>query len=289
MSYDFALEMKLIGESGDLHQRFADNVMCCQNMLQKYHAVFPNYTDHTALHSLEVIAFCNELVGESIDKLNTDEIFILLMAAYLHDAGMGISANDYEQLTKELPAVAEYRKNHPDDPTPEVIRRFHNEFSGAYIKKYSALFDFPSEEHLFAIIQTSRGHRKTDLFSEEEYPKALKLPNGNTVCLPYLAALIRLADELDIASDRNLQFVYDESLITNEISKMEFAKHKAIKHLTIKEDCFLLEVDASDRKIFDAVVELKGKLYETLNQCIEVVESRTDFKIRQKRIEIQKV
>ena len=46
--------------------------------------------------------------------------------------------------------------------------------------------------------------------------------NGNKIHLPYLAALIRLADELDIAADRNLQFLYDAEMIDNEYSKMEF-------------------------------------------------------------------
>lgn len=55
-------------------------------------------TDHTALHSLEVIDFCNQLIGENIDEMNADEIYVFLMWAYLHDSGMGITMSDYEKF-----------------------------------------------------------------------------------------------------------------------------------------------------------------------------------------------
>lgn len=289
MSHDFQLEMKLITNSPNLHKIFSDNVLCVQNMLNKYQSVFPNYTDHTSLHSLEVIAFINELIGDNIEILNTDEIFILLMSAYLHDAGMGISKKDYGQFSLSIPIVKKFIEENPDVPMDEVIRIFHHEFSGKYIEKYASLFDFPSEEYLFAIIQTSRGHRKTDLFDTDEYPRELKMPNGNTVHLPYLATLIRLADELDIAADRNIQFLYDISSINNPISVLEFKKHKAIKQLEFLPTSLKAYVDYSDSELGSELDKLKIKLNETLSYCVEVVEKCTPFTICQKAVEFEKI
>lgn len=285
MSFDYALEMKLAKDSPKLHRIFSDNVMCCQNILIKYKSLFPSYTDHTSLHSLEVISFCNELVGDFVKELNCDEIFILLMAAYLHDTGMGISKKDFDEFSGKIPGIAEYTKNHPDAEIDEVVREFHNEFSGKYIEKYKNLFDFPSEKHLFSVIQVSRGHRRTNLYDKDEYPENLILENGNPVRLPYLASLIRLADELDIAADRNIQFMYNVSLLPSEHSKREFKKHQAIKNVEFAESSLVVTVDRSDKDINPDLDRLFVKLGATLSECVKVVSDRTPFEIRQNKIE----
>ena len=54
---------------------------------------------------MTVIDSCNRLIGEEqIQKLNADELYILLMASYLHDVGMGISEKDYEEFKDSLGA-----------------------------------------------------------------------------------------------------------------------------------------------------------------------------------------
>ena len=286
MSFDFALESKLLYESPKLHKIFSDNVMCCQNILNKYKSVFPTYTDHTVLHSLEVIAFCNELVGNNIDKINCDEIFVLLMAAYLHDSGMGISESDYAKFSAQMPMVLEYQRKNPSAPIDEVVRVFHHEFSGKFIEKYQMVFDFPSEAHLWATVQTSRGHRKTDLYDENEYPEEIVLENGNIIHLPYLAALIRITDELDIAADRNIQFLYNinsPGIDQNVSSKIAFNKHLAIKEVVCCEDSIMAMVDFSDAELNPHLFSDFEKLNATLCQCVDVTDKRTPFEITQKQ------
>ena len=123
------------------------------------------------------------------------------------------------------------------------------------------------------------------LFDEKEYPAAYKLPNGHTVCLPYLAALIRLADELDIAADRNLQMIYNIDEIHNSVSRMEFRKHEAIKHMTIEEKEFVLEIETDDQYVLEGIYELGDKLNNTLQYCRRVIAERTPFHLSQEKIE----
>lgn len=286
MNTNFLCEQKLKKESPELHSLFSNSVFCLQQMLTKYKNIFPTYTDHTALHSMEVIDFCNKLIGANIEKLNADEVYVLLMAAYLHDSGMGISEADFEKFSENI-AFGNYFQTHPNTTIPDTIRDFHQEFSGEYIKKYAPFLEIPSQEHVFAIVQASRGHRKIDLWDKNEYPDDFRTQDGTPICLTYLAALIRLADELDIAADRNLQFMYDIDSISNEFSKMEFKKHQAIKQLEIDEDAFTLIVDTSDEVVYEGVVVLMGKLNETLQACKEVVEKRTPYRITQSEIRIK--
>ena len=283
-STDFMLEKRLRRLDPDLHRRFMDAVFVCQRILSNFRQLFPEYTDHSELHSLTVIDSCNRLVGtEQIDKLNKNEIFVILMAGYLHDIGMGIGEKDYEEF-KDVMGAEQYFRDHPNDTKADFVRTYHNEFSGLFIEKYAPLFDLPSDEFTYAIKQVSRGHRKTDLYDENEYPADYMMPDGSTVCLPYLAALIRLADEIDVAASRNPLILYDIDLLTNEVSIQENRKLMAVEHLEMTRSSFILHTREEDPKILDALDQAIVKMQETLDLCRDVVEERTKFRISQKKV-----
>lgn len=288
MRKDFALEKRLKELDPNLHSRFTDTVLAIQQILNNYQLIFPDYTDHTVLHSLNVIEFCNQILGEQLLKLNADEIYCLLLGCYFHDTGMGITLKDYEEFSKNID-FGDYFDTHPKDNLPDIIRSFHNEYSGQFIRKYARFFEFPSEEHMFAIIQISRGHRKTNLLDENEYPSQLILSNnGNKICLPYLAALIRLADEIDVTAARNSHAIYDLSKIKDEIDLIEFMKHEAVTGLEVMEKEFVLKIQTEDEHVYQALLIMVSKMQKTLDQCRDVVNNHTTFKITQEKIAINR-
>lgn len=283
---DFSLEKRLSRLDPELHRRFTDAVPALKSCLTRYQTIFPGFTDHTILHSLTVIDFCNRLIGSRIDRLNADEIFILLMGCHLHDAGMGITRKDYERFSAGID-FGGYFETHDRNDVPEIIRSFHNEFSGQFIRKYARLFEIPSPEHEQAIVQVARGHRKTDLMDGNEYPAEFRMPNGNVVCLPYLAALIRLADEIDVAMDRNPSMLYDIGSLTNELDINEFEKARAVRSLRVSDDAFTLEVGETDARIMEQVRLLVLKMQKTLDYCRAVVNGRTPYAITQEKVLIR--
>ena len=286
--YDFLLERRLKEIDPDLHQRFSDTVFALQQILSNYKLIFPDFTDHTELHTLNIIEFCNNLIGEQIDKLNADEIYVLLLGCYFHDTGMGISHADFDEFSKQI-NFGNYFETHSRDNYPEIVRNFHHEFSGLFLRKYAKFFEFPSEEHLFAIIQISRGHRKTDLNDEKEYPISLKVPNGHTICLPYLSALVRLADEIDITASRNSKAIYDLNKIVKEIDLIEFMKHEAVRSLEITDKTFVVGIKSDDHKIIEGLNVLVSKMKKTLDYCRSAVNNRTSFEITQEDVVIKKI
>ena len=286
--YDFLLERRLKEISPDLHQRFSDTVFVLQQILSNYKLIFPDFTDHTELHTLNIIEFCNNLIGEQIVKLNADEIYVLLLGCYFHDTGMGISHADFEEFSKQI-NFGNYFDTHVRDNYPEIVRNFHQEFSGLFLRKYAKFFEFPSEEHLFAIIQISRGHRKTDLNDEKEYPINLKVPGGNTICLPYLSALVRLADEIDVTASRNSKAIYDLNKIVKEIDLIEFMKHEAVRGLEITDKAFIMDIKSNNQKIINGLNILAGKMKKTLDYCRSAVNNRTSFKITQEDVIIKNI
>ena len=70
--HDFAMERRLRELDPELHRRFTDAVFGLQHTLSNYKLLFPEYTDHTELHSLTVIDFCNRLIGDQIVRMNAD-------------------------------------------------------------------------------------------------------------------------------------------------------------------------------------------------------------------------
>lgn len=104
------------------------------------------------------------------------------------------------------------------------IRDFHHELPAMYLEKYWEFLDIPNEAFLFAIMQVCRGHRKNELLNLDDYPTTYLVREERSVCIPYLAALLRLADELDTSVDRNTDLMYDIDMINNPISRMEFVK-----------------------------------------------------------------
>ena len=286
--YDYALERRLKELDPALHQRFSDTVFALQQILSNYQLIFPDFTDHTELHTLNIIEFCNRLIASNIEKLNADEIYCVLMGCYFHDTGMGVSHQDFDEFSKQI-NFGDYFLTHDKDNYPEIVRNFHNEYSGLFLKKYARFFEFPTPEHLFAIVQISRGHRKTDLEDLKEYPLSLKTSNGASICLRYLTALVRLADEIDVTASRNSKAVYDLNKAMEEVDAIEFMKHEAIKDLLIDEKEFVLLVQTDDEKLLAKLEILAGKMKKTLDCCRSAVNDKTPFKISQETVRIKRI
>lgn len=251
-------------------------------LLTNYKNIFPFFTDHTYEHSAQVIHYCNVIAGEEIiSALNPDEIYILLMGAALHDIGMGISEDDFNDLCGEIPGFADYRALHPDETVGEYTREFHQELSALFIRKYGRLFDIPTPEHLHAICRIARGHRYGDFLNKDDFPNDYPLPNGSRVNLAYLAALVKLADELDITSDRNLFFDYrNPNENWSPKQRMCYKCHEAIRKLTVREDELLLFYETDEPEVEREVLATFGKVMQAFGQYERVIAERSPFRIR---------
>lgn len=277
MEQDYGIERRLAGLSPELHGRYRDCVVISQRMLCRYENYFPDFTDHTVLHTLDILELCNQLIGSQLEKLNAQELYVLLMGALFHDVGMGVSVPDFEQFRKVL-GVPE-----PADDTARAwaVRDHHQELSGLYLGKYGHLLDLPNEAYLQAVIQVCRGHRKTDLLDRTGYPPLFEVELGKTVHLPYLAAVLCLADELDIAAGRNVSFLYDVDKMPSARDRREFRKHMAIWRVELESERVVVHAWTEDGEIRAGVEEVTAKLREKLLLCRRVAAERSPFVITQ--------
>ena len=289
MTRDYMLEKRLMMLDPELHRRFQDTVFAMQNILFRFRQLFPEFTDHSALHSMTVIDFCNRLIGpEQIEKLNADTIYVLLVGCYLHDVGMGISEEQFREFGKEID-FGDYYEKHPGADMGRIIRAFHHEFSAAFIRKFAEFLEIPTPKHECAVIQVCRGHRVVDLFDRTEFPLHFTVPNGNEINLPYLAALIRLADEIDVAADRNPLMLYDMESFADEHEIAYHKRHQSVQELVITEDALTLLVRYVDPDTDQMVRTMVQKMEQTLQNCREAAQAGSPFRISQSKILIQDI
>ena len=66
MELDYGIERRLAQCAPELHGRYRDCVVTSQRMLCRYENYFPDFTDHTVLHTLDILELCNQLIGAQI-------------------------------------------------------------------------------------------------------------------------------------------------------------------------------------------------------------------------------
>ena len=113
---------------------------------------------------------------------------------------------------------------------------------------------------------------------------AFPMPGGHAVCPPYLAALIRLADEIDVAAARNPVLLYDIESLTDEIEIIENKKLLAVRSLEVSETAFTVVTDPSDAFIAEQLRRMTVKMQKTLDDCRAAVNGRTPYTITQSRV-----
>ncbi|MBO7670183.1 MAG: hypothetical protein J6S60_06290, partial [Oscillospiraceae bacterium] len=105
----------------------------------------------------------------------------------------------------------------------------------------------------------------------------------------YLAALIRLADEIDVAAARNPRLLYDIESLTDEVEIIENKKVRAVRELAVTEDSFILYVDRSDEEILGHIRAMVVKMQKTLDYCRRVALERCPYVITQQRVRMEEV
>ena len=285
MNTDYLLEKKLRAESPALHRLVSDSAFVLQGMLEKFLPRFPDFTDHSILHSLDVLDYSNRIMGaEQVGKLSTAECYVLIMACYLHDIGMGVGQKNYEEFSQKID-FGTYFETHDGSDAARVIRDFHHEFSGHFIRKYAELLEIPSKDLVFAIVQTSRGHRKTDLYDALEYPD-MQTEFG-VIRTAFLAAIIRLADEIDVGADRNPELLFDTSRLTQQRDIEAFGTHESILNVEVAADRILLHARPKSEEYIPLIETLNGKIQQTLDYCRDVSEKRSALRITQQKSEVK--
>jgi len=124
-----------------------------------------------------------------------------------------------------------------------------------------------------------RGHRKTDLFDEGEFPSDFRVPGGARICLPYLAALIRLAGEIDVTSLRSTDLLCGVESFESSEQVFYYKRTRACRKVEVTEDLVILQVRTDDLEVMEGLEKMREKIQETLDLCREAAMKRSPFRL----------
>lgn len=285
---DLELRLKLV-DSG-LFSKFEETKLAVNLLLGKYSANFPTYTDHSAAHTLEVFEIASDLLTKSeIENLNADEIYILSMACLLHDIGMCIPVEKIKEISNSDDFI-EYKKAHPDISTEEYIRDIHHLLSEQFILTEWEELKIPSEKYALGIGRVAAGHRKVDIGDFDIYEPRFFAKGGKSfTCLPYLSAILRIADELDVTNSRTPRLLTKYYMPNNEISIREWEKHMATSQRNYLDGTVVFEVVCSDQNIYAALQEQFEKIQNVINLCQKVIRSVPNIRTPNYSLDLGKV
>jgi len=203
MSYAKSLRNALYDKNKALYNRLPPIEDASRSVLTYTASKFPYYTPHDFRHSLNVEENLNWLVPDEIkSKMNDHEIFFLIVSAWLHDWGMVASQSENAE---------------------EVRAKHHIRTEENFEKFYDKIHLNHQEARIVGRI--CKGHRNDDLQSPEY--KDSFIGSNISIRIPFLASLVRLADECDVTANRTPEIIY-YSLKPEGASEAEFQKHLSI-------------------------------------------------------------
>lgn len=214
---------------------------------------FPEYTPHDITHSEIVLKRVNELIPDTLkEKLETYEIYFLIISAYLHDLGMA----DLDPSDIPGDIIYDIRKKRA------YIRGFHNERSEKYIINQYKKLKIPDIQQARIIGRICRGHRNELLDNINKFDPKQTYKN-QIINVPMLASILRVSDELDLTFERIKLIAYELGLISEPVSKFEWERHLAVDGITKDPDdpmIFRSTATCREPKIHRALKEIEYKV-----------------------------
>ena len=103
----------------------------------------------------------------------------------------------------------------------------------------------------------------------------------------YLSAVLRLADEIDVASSRNPELLFKSTISENENQEKIFGIHESIQVVEISGDMIVLYSRPKSPEYIPMIWNLSQKIQDNLDYCRKVAQERSDLKIYQTKVVIK--
>lgn len=223
-------------------QNLTNVISIAEKALSETKIIFSGYTDHGIHHSYNVAEYMDDIIGENISMISSLELYIIVVCALLHDLGMIVSEAEKDDIISGRKKIFRYgsfnkvkeviangdesialqyiiRKAHGDRVREKIEELFFNERNLLRDNKGNPI------SNLVSLICES--HQRSTDFLMEKFSENYQL--SDKVDALYISALLRIADLLDISSDRALENIYRILRISEDDNKREhWLKNMAI-------------------------------------------------------------
>lgn len=256
----------------------------------------PEYTLHDGEHLFRVLYLMEKIIPkEKLIQLSAPELMLLILTAFFHDIGMAPYELEIRAWTKDW---KEDEPDEVENKEFQKFNRFINTYPEKLeeIGKYESLGKSSKAKLIYShliseYIRNTHASRAreiiskdwsgkilykdqdlTALFAElcfshnEDAMKLLTMENdvlcdeNETVNLPYIGVILRLADLLDFDGKRTPSVLFSHLVVRNPVSLSEWEKHRSIKAWSISPNnisftavCKHPAIEASVRKFCDYI------------------------------------
>ena len=244
----------LLTKSKKLYENYRDNCTVVRRMLEKYKKIYPNISDYSIMHFIDIAEFCDLIMDKQrLEDLNEDECYCLLVAALFAHTGFGLNQ---EMMNKYINKLG-IQKQTESLTFFQIMSKYHILFSACLVEEYGDIFEFPSDIHKYAIISMLRfiGGNGDDIDQLEEI---LLLDNKNTVRLKDLAAVLSIGNQLAELKNTNLDLSYEDFDKYNSEEIVGFVERNVVKSIEVKDCKLVIEAGGSDSAY--ALIERKANL-----------------------------
>lgn len=270
--------------------------------------VFPHYSLHDASHSETILNNIVRIVGkQTIDKFSIVDLWLLLAAAYYHDCGMVVFAEDKERILEFDSSFVNYIEEKQNDPTSpmkdyadmltvndgklyykdmllnvksyeavrfllaDYIRPKHASRSVDLISATSSLHlpGNPIPERIIRILgQICETHTKSS-DAVMDLPRVECSGCGTEDCHPrYISVLLRLGDLLDMDSNR-VSDVLLSTLSSVPLDSVNYnATNRSITHFQIDESYVEVQAVCKTYEVYDLMTDWLKWLNEEMTYVI---------------------
>ncbi|MDY0175902.1 MAG: ATP-binding protein [Lentisphaeria bacterium] len=300
-------------------------VSLCQEATDRMKAMYayaPQYTLHDDRHLLRVTELMAYVLGSELEKLNTVELALLILSAFFHDQGMvplepeiaSLEQNEKFLLFKDNWRIEHpnYRETFSQMSSPHVDEERLKTLATRLAELDSAMLtDFLRDTHGGRSVNVVRSSYKGDKRLEVQGVDLSSmlgnlclshtLPCGDltpangfrydeqvgrfTVNLPFLAAVLRIADILDFDRDRTPEVLLKNIHFTSDVSIREWEKHRSVEGWSISDKLIRFTIRCSHPAYESAARMYMDWIDAELTACLAICQNQPrDIKAYQLRL-----
>ncbi|OAD91468.1 metal-dependent phosphohydrolase [Aequorivita soesokkakensis] len=278
------------------------------------------FTLHDGDHLFRVLNLMERLLTkESIDKLTSPELLLLIVSAFFHDIGMAPDEEEvltwkkvwdvHPEIEKEDQRILEdfkrFYTSRPEDEKrlielikkgqntqadtvksyliTEYIRQTHADRARDIIEKdWSEKIKFRDTDLTVELAQICYSHNE-DALSLLELDKNLLCGSGIYACLPLVGVILRLADILDFDGKRTPSVLFSHLYVRNPISVKEWNKHRAVEAWEINPELIQFSAKCSHPVIEASIHEFCTMIDHELSLSNNIISTLNDFHLAKDR------
>lgn len=301
--YDLYLFQYLKEKDAKLASQVESVYEATKDTIDAISGCYNNYTMHNTGHGLRVAAYMGELacgidgdLEKNIEKFNAFEVALMILSALLHDIGMFIRPEDKEKIAaNDIPytdsltfeGVLSVVGNDKEEAIKEIVRITHAKRIKEYIdyefgdKKISTILRL-EDKYGYAddITEICIGHGENYDYLKNLRTQCTK--GKYTYNLQYIAVLLRIADYLDLDSQRTPVLWYKMMRIDG------FSKEEWEKNFVVHNEKKLKKYIGNELQIYFEGKSSNAKIHRRYLAYVDEVRAeleRADALLNQKNIE----